>query len=100
MTDPLEIYSKKDPELYKAIHSNRQMAFSDGALPVKTKLLIALAVDTVLSAENGVRHLALTALEAGAKKEEILDAVRVAYFINGVGSAYTAANALSDILVN
>jgi alkylhydroperoxidase/carboxymuconolactone decarboxylase family protein YurZ len=37
-------------------------------------------------------------MEAGATKEEVMEAVRIANYIGGIGSVYTAANALRDIL--
>ena len=43
---------------------------------------------------NRVEHLAI---EAGATREEIAEAVRVAYYISGVGSVYTAAQALKEL---
>jgi alkylhydroperoxidase/carboxymuconolactone decarboxylase family protein YurZ len=36
---------------------------------------------------------------AGATKDEIAEALRVAQFIGGVGSVYTAAEALRDVLI-
>ena len=38
------------------------------------------------------------AMKAGATKEEIMETLRVAQYISGVGSAYTAAQALKEIL--
>ncbi len=97
MKDPLEMFEANDAVFYEAIGKNRDMAFSDGALSGKTKLLIGLAIDAVKSAENGVRSLAVAAMESGATKEEILETLRVAYFIGGAGAAYTAANALGEL---
>ena len=49
-------------------------------------------------ADAGVESLARVAMQAGATKEEIAEAVRVAQYIGGVGSVYTAAWALRDLL--
>ncbi len=98
MNDPLAIFKEKDSAFYDAISAGRETAFSDGALSAKDKLLIGTAIDLVLYAENGVRSLAMAALNAGAKKEEIIEVVRVANFISGVGTTFVAANALKDIL--
>lgn len=63
--------------------SSRELALKDGALSVKHKLLIALALDASLGAANGVKSLAGQAMAAGATKEEIFEALRVAYHISG-----------------
>ena len=98
MPDPLEIIGKVDAELHGAVGACRDLALSDGALDAKTKILIALALDAAHGADNGVKSLAVQALQKGASKEEILEAVRVAYFVAGVGSVYTAASGLAGVL--
>jgi len=97
---PLKIYEKLDPDLLKHIENSRDFVFADGALPRKFKLLIAMAFDASYGAVNGVKTLAQQALEAGATKEEIAEAVRVAQYLSGVGSVYTAAQGLKDLLEN
>jgi alkylhydroperoxidase/carboxymuconolactone decarboxylase family protein YurZ len=97
---PLKIYEKLDPDLLKHIDNSRHFVFADGALPRKFKLLIAMAFDASYGAVNGVKSLAQQALEAGATKEEIAEAVRVAQYLSGVGSVYTAAQGLKDLLEN
>jgi alkylhydroperoxidase/carboxymuconolactone decarboxylase family protein YurZ len=37
-------------------------------------------------------------MDNGSTKEEITEALRIAQYIAGIGSVYTAANALKDIL--
>jgi alkylhydroperoxidase/carboxymuconolactone decarboxylase family protein YurZ len=44
-----------------------------------------------------VKALAGQAMKAGATKEEIGEAIRVAQYICGVGSVYTAARAFKDM---
>jgi alkylhydroperoxidase/carboxymuconolactone decarboxylase family protein YurZ len=96
---PLKIIESLDPELFELVQRNHELALEDGVLPKKIKLLMALAVDATIKATGGVRALALQALEAGATKDEIAEALRVAQFIGGVGSVYTAAEALRDVLI-
>ena len=97
MPNPLETIAKLDPDLMKLIESNESLALDDGALSRKNKLLIAIALDASKGAVQGVQSLTLQALDAGATKEEITDAVRVAQYIGGVGCVYTAAAAFNDI---
>ena len=94
---PLQIFEETDPQLFKLIDSTGELALGDGALPRKYKFLIAMALDAAHGATEGVRALAQGAMQAGATKEEVSEALRVVYHINGVGSAYTAAPALREL---
>ena len=96
--NPLQIIEDNDPEFAALLDNTRNLALAEGTMPLKYRLLIALALDASKGAENGVRVLAMQALEAGATKEEIMEAVRITNFIAGVGGVYTAANALRDLL--
>ena len=93
---PLKTLEKLDPELLRLVGETRQLTLSDGALPGKFKLLIALALDAAHGAVDGVKSLAQRAMQAGATKEEITEALRVAQYISGVGSVYTASRALKE----
>jgi len=94
---PLKTFETLDPELLKVVEANSRLALGEGALPKKYKLLIALALDASEGAVDGVKSLAGAAMQAGATKEEIAEALRVAQYICGVGSVYTAARALKDM---
>ncbi|MEN3062079.1 MAG: carboxymuconolactone decarboxylase family protein [Candidatus Methanosuratincola petrocarbonis] len=96
--DPHEAMRKIDERLFEQVEGARRFAFSEGAIPVKYKLLIAMAIDASHGASDGVRALAEAAMRAGARKEEIAEALRVAFYISGCGSFYTAADALGDLL--
>lgn len=94
---PLKIYEKLDPELLKHVENSSEFVFAEGAMPRKYKLLIGMAFDASFGAVQGVKSLALQALEAGATKEEITEALRVANYLSGVGSIYTAGQALKEL---
>ena len=96
--NPLQTIMTLDPKLVEHLKATDEFIYSDGALPKKIKLLIAMAFDAADGAANGVRHLAGEALKAGATKEEIAEALRVAYNLGGVGCIYTAAQGLKDIV--
>lgn len=95
---PLDIIKQNDTELFAHISANKNSAFKAGALSVKNKLLIAIALDAAKGSVEGVKSLAQQAIIAGATKEEIFETLRVVYYIYGVGSIYTAARALEDML--
>ena len=95
--NPLSIFEKLDPRLLNLIKNNHELALSEGSLSKKNKLLIAMALDASLGASKGVKSLAQAALGAGATKEEIIEALRVAYYICGVSCVYAAAEAFRDL---
>ena len=95
---PLKVCEQLDPKLLNLVNNTRDLALADGAMPRKVKLLIAMVLDTVHGASEGVQALAREAIEAGATKKEITEALRVAQYICGVGCVYTAARALREVL--
>ncbi len=95
---PLNPIEKKDPALFQDILKAHEAALGEGKIPRKYKLLMAMTHDATVGAVNGVKALAGMALQAGATQEEILEAVRLAWFLGGVGSAYVSAQALKEIL--
>ena len=95
---PLKVYEELDPKLLNLVNDTQKLALADGALPRKVKLLIAMVLDAVHGASDGVQSLAQEAIKAGATKEEIAEALRVAQYICGVGCLYTAAKALKEVL--
>ena len=94
---PLSTLRKLDPDLMKRVDDLDSLVYADGALPRRVKLMMAMAFDAADGAPGGVRHLAEEALKAGATKEEIAEALRVAFHLSGAGSLYTASFALKDL---
>jgi alkylhydroperoxidase/carboxymuconolactone decarboxylase family protein YurZ len=94
---PLKVFEELDPELLNLVENTRKLALAEGALPRRFKLLIAMALDASHGTVEGVKALAQAALQAGATKEEIRETLRVAQYISGVGSVYTAAHALKEL---
>jgi alkylhydroperoxidase/carboxymuconolactone decarboxylase family protein YurZ len=96
--NPMDTMRELDEELVRVITDARKLAFEENALSKKMKYLIALAIDASHGATEGIRALAAQAMKSGASREEILEVLRVAYFISGVGSIYAASRALDGIL--
>ncbi|MDI7258608.1 MAG: carboxymuconolactone decarboxylase family protein [Thermodesulfobacteriota bacterium] len=94
---PLKIFEEIDPELLKLVNNTKEFAIADGALPKKVKYLIAMALDASHGTVEGVKSLTQQAIKAGATKEEIVETLRVAQYISGVGCVYTAARAFKEI---
>jgi alkylhydroperoxidase/carboxymuconolactone decarboxylase family protein YurZ len=96
--DPLSILEKHDPQLIRRVRETAEFAMADGALPKRFKLIIAMVLDAAHGAVGGVEALAREAKQAGATQEEIMEALRVAQYVSGVGSVYVASHALRDVL--
>lgn len=98
MPTPSETFKKLDPELLKLVNDTRKFAFeTDGALPKKYKYLIAMAMDVGNGAVHSVTGLAKSAIAAGATREEIAEAVRIAHYIKSAASFNTAGKALETL---
>ena len=95
---PLSTLKKLDPAYMAEFEKMEDLVFSDGALPKKVKLLMALAFDAANGAANGVMALARQAMAAGATNQEIAETVRVAAMLGGEGTLYTASQALKGIV--
>jgi len=63
------------PETVKAFQAFSRQVFADGALPSKTKQLIAVAVAHVTQCPYCIRGHTKAALRQGATRQEIMEAV-------------------------
>jgi alkylhydroperoxidase/carboxymuconolactone decarboxylase family protein YurZ len=75
MEHPLAAMQKLDPKLIEHIKATDELVYSDGALPRKIKLLMAMSFDAAHGAANGVRALAAQAKAAGATEADRAEAV-------------------------
>jgi alkylhydroperoxidase/carboxymuconolactone decarboxylase family protein YurZ len=96
--NPLQVIIDEDSELFTLLENTRELAFAEGGIPLKYKFLIAMSLDAANGAVDGVKFLAMQAMQAGATKEEVMQAVRITQYIFGVSSVYTASRALKDVL--
>ncbi len=96
--NPLQVIVDQDPEFFTLLENTRELAFVEGGIPLKYKFLLAMALDAANGSINGVKFLAIQAMQEGATKEEIMQAIRIAQYVFGVGSVYTASEAFKDIL--
>lgn len=81
------------PETEKAFQAFSRQVFADGALPSKTKQLIAVAVAHVTQCPYCIRGHTKAALRQGATRQEIMEAVWVAAEMRAGGAyAHTAVS--------
>jgi alkylhydroperoxidase/carboxymuconolactone decarboxylase family protein YurZ len=96
--NPLKPIENLDPTLCKLVMDTRTLVLGDGGvLPKKYKYLIAMALDAAAHSPAGVRSLSRAAMQFGATKEEVGEALRVAQFIAGCGAVYVAADGLREL---
>ena len=65
------------PEIYAAFRAFGQKVFADGALPSKTKQLIAVAVAHATQCPYCIRGHTALAVQKGATEQEIMEAIWV-----------------------
>src|SRR5215204_1760620 len=75
------------PEVEDAFRAFSQKVFADGALPAKTKQLIAVAVAHVTQCPYCIKGHTKAALREGASREELMEAIWVAAEMRA-GGAY------------
>ena len=75
------------PKIYAAFRTFGQAVFADGALPSKTKELIAVAVAHVTQCPYCIRGHTERALKKGATGQELMEAIWVAAEMRA-GAAY------------
>ena len=66
-----------DSKVYKAFLDMERAAYADGALPKKTKELIAIGISVVMDCQSCMQWHIDQAAKAGASQQEILEAVEV-----------------------
>ena len=85
------------PAVMKAFWGVHEAAVTAGALDTKTKELIALAISVAARCDDCIAHHAYDALEAGATREEIADALGVAILMGGGTSVVYATHAIEAL---
>ena len=85
------------PETEKAFQDFSRQVFADGALPAKTKQLIAVAVAHVTQCPYCIRGHTKAALRQGATRQELMEAIWVAAEMRAGGAFAHATLALATM---
>ncbi len=85
------------PEVMEAWNNFSKTVFKEGALPEKTKQLIAVAVAHVTQCPYCIRSHTRQALRKGASKEEIMEAIWVASEMRAGGAYAHSSIALDEM---
>jgi alkylhydroperoxidase/carboxymuconolactone decarboxylase family protein YurZ len=81
----MEMLADLDPELMElALQIRRKALYTDGALPSRTKLLMAAVLDAAAGHSAGASVLFQRAMARGATPQEIAEAMEVLYSVSGL----------------
>ena len=84
-------------KVYRAFLEMEKAAFADGALPKKTKELIAIGISVVTNCESCMQWHIGQAVKAGASEQEVLEAIEVALEM-GIGPATVNARFALEVM--
>ena len=84
-------------KVYEAFLEMEKATYSDGALPRKTKELIAVGISVVIDCESCMQWHIEQAAKQGATAAEVLEAVEVAMEMGG-GPATASARFALDVM--
>lgn len=73
-----------DPDLHEMILKLDRYIWDDGALDRKTKKLIAIAIATSMRDQHAIKAQMAGAKSLGITKQEVEEALRVAYLLAGM----------------
>jgi AhpD family alkylhydroperoxidase len=97
--DWAETISEVMPEFLEPWLQIRSKVIADGALPRKVKELILLGINLVRRYPSGIETHTRGALDAGATKEEVMDAIATAIISSAAPALYNGPRALKAELL-
>jgi alkylhydroperoxidase/carboxymuconolactone decarboxylase family protein YurZ len=90
------VLEKHAPELNKQVTVIREKVLVEGALSLKTKTLMMMLCDAMLTHNDGVANIANRARALGASEAEIAETLSVAFLMGGLPALVTGANAFRE----
>jgi alkylhydroperoxidase/carboxymuconolactone decarboxylase family protein YurZ len=90
--------AEKDPQMYEMVMKLESHIWDDGALSKKTKKLIAIAIAASLRDQHATRAQLAGAANLGLTKNEVEEALRVAFLLAGM-PAYVYGKAQLDEII-
>lgn len=87
--------TEKEPKMFELVMRFEGHVWDDGALTRKTKKLIAIAIAAALRDQHAVRAQLAGAANLGVTKQEVEEALRVAFLLSGM-PAYVYGKAQMD----
>ncbi len=91
-----DIYPEKDPEAFEMMMKLRGLACAEGALPPKTKTLLAIFADLLLGHPDGAKAILHANADLGITQDEIKELVRMASLFGGLPVFVMGASLLDE----
>lgn len=79
----LDLLVKQQPSVVNALYKYKHEVFKDGALSLREKEIVAVALSALLKCDQCLEVHAKDAMKAGATKEELREALTVAMYLAG-----------------
>ncbi|MCK9323004.1 MAG: carboxymuconolactone decarboxylase family protein [Candidatus Methanomethylophilaceae archaeon] len=79
----LIMLGERDPKVLQAMYKYRNEVFKNGAVSVREKELLAMALSSVAKCEKCFEYHADAAIQAGATPQEILEIQEVVMYMTG-----------------
>lgn len=98
LEDGMAALQEQIPEIMSAFGSLRDEVTKDGVLNAKTKRLMMISVAVALRCEHCIRAHVKAAVELGASRAEILEAVGVSILMAGGPAAAHASTVVLETL--
>ena len=96
--EALEIADSVNPKLREALKELHSFIWRDGALPLKYKHLIALALSICRGVEEKQAHKVLRrAIDSGATPDEVIETLLVVAWVEGI-PAFVASRSILEAL--
>lgn len=83
----LELLAKQQPSVVTALYRYKHEIFKEGALSIKEKELIAVAISMLLKCDVCLEVHAAEAIKHGATPDEMREAMNVAMYLGGPTAA-------------
>ena len=91
-----QLLSEHSAEMAEMLRADGEFISSDTALPAWVKYLMAMQLDAVFNHPKGSRAYGRRAREAGASKEQVVEAIKLLRMFAGRPAMATAAEGLRD----
>ena len=92
----IQMVQKSDAQLGEFLGTGLDLIMTDGALPAKVKTLMTLVCDALLAHDEGVKSIADRARGMGVTEDEIIETVRVAFWMGGVPALVSGSAAFKE----
>ena len=87
VTETVEEFKRELPEAYAARDASNDRIYEDGALSTRTKRLMAMSIALRAGCPGCITYQTKLAVDAGATKEEVVEAASVAVSMGGTSAS-------------